>query len=181
MGFPPAFVSQACKCLRILCEFKPSTKQTDSKEDSRKARWTRLCSSMLGGDKYVGTMTALLNLDWRHSVNEKEIPEEDLLNGLSQYVWPLLVELRPRLVCPLTKRVWKIIAHEIEALRVPFPSCPFPLRREPIVFKLPECAFPSILVKPDNHPSRALSYKEITVVGKACQWFLKHRNARKRA
>src|SRR5712692_5365846 len=38
--------------------------------DQRKVRWTRLCSAMLGGEQYVRCLTALLNLDWRHSARE---------------------------------------------------------------------------------------------------------------
>jgi hypothetical protein len=69
--------------------------------DSRKTRWTRLCSDMLGGEQYVSALTALLNLDWRHSTREGEIPQEDLSNGLARHVWPLLSELQPRIVCRL--------------------------------------------------------------------------------
>ncbi len=67
----------------------------------REKRWTGLCAEMLGGEQYVRTVTALLNLDSRHAPDQKRVPDKDLLNGFVRYVWPLLSELRPRLVCAL--------------------------------------------------------------------------------
>jgi hypothetical protein len=140
--------------------------------DRRKVRWTRLCSDMLGGDQYVGPMTALLNLDWRHSTSEANVPQGDLVTGLDSFVWPLLEELRPRLVCPLTKRVWKVIRPRVEALSVSHSECPVRLPEAPIIFRLRGCEFMSMLIKPHRHPSRALSYAQISEVGRACRWFL---------
>lgn len=142
--------------------------------DQRITRWTRLCSEMLGSEHYVSSVTALLNLDWRHAANEKDIPTEELISGLNSYVWPLLNELRPRIVCALTNRVWDTIIPKVKPLRVPFPFCPVPLPREPIIFRLPGCDFNTLFIKPHNHPSRHfLSNDMISQVGKACQWFLK--------
>ena len=140
--------------------------------DHRKTRWTLLCSEMLGGSQYVGTLTALLNLDWRHSTSERAIPDEHLEDGLTNFVWPLLAELRPRLVCALTNRVWKTILPNVDRLRVSFPPCPVPIPRAPVVFRLAGCAFPTMLVKPYNHPSRPQSKQQIAELGKACSWFL---------
>jgi len=140
--------------------------------DSRKAPWTRLCSEMLGGDRYVGTLTALLNLDWRNSTSEKGIPESDLRAGFVDYVWPLLAKIRPRLVCPLTNRVRSIMLPEVEARRIAFPPCPVHLSREPIVFRLDGSPFLSFFVKPHNHPSRPQTRQQISDVGQACRWFL---------
>jgi hypothetical protein len=36
-------------------------------------------------------------------------------------------------------------------------KCPFKLAREPIGFRIPNCNFTTVLVKPHNHPSRFLS------------------------
>ena len=141
--------------------------------DGRKALWTRMCSEMLGDEKYVTTLTALLNLDWRHASSEKGIPTEGLLDGLNLHVWPALTNLRPRLVCPLTNRVWETVLPTIEALSVPFAKCPIPLRKEPVVFRFPGCEFSTMLVKPHNHPSRPFSNEQKKVLGQACQWFLR--------
>ena len=142
--------------------------------DHRKVRWTQLCAAMLGGGQYVGALTALLNLDWRHSTNEKEIPDEDLESGFAQFVWPVLGVIKPRLACPLTNRVWNTVLPEVEKHRVPFAPCPVPLPREPVVFRLPRSGFLTMLIKPHNHPSRPLRREHIADVGKACQWFLDH-------
>ena len=61
-------------------------------------RWKALCAAMLGGEKYVGGLTAVLNLDYRNAVDEKAIPQEALDRGLREHVWPLLTEMKPRLV-----------------------------------------------------------------------------------
>ncbi len=141
--------------------------------DNRQARWVALCASMLGGDRYVSSLTALLNLDWRNSTEQKDVPQRDIVAGLNRYVWPLLGRIRPRIVCPLTDRVWDCVAEKVESLRVAFQSCPVSLPRTPIVFQFSDCDFLTLLVKPRNHRSRALSYTEISEVGKACAWFLR--------
>jgi hypothetical protein len=140
--------------------------------DSRKTRWSRLCSDMLGGEQYVSALTALLNLDWRHSTRESEIPQEDLSNGLNHYVWPLLSELQPRIVCSLTNRVWETILPKVQGLQVSFPRCPIRLPREPFVFELPRSQFRTLLVKSHNHPSRPLRRDQMAELGRACRWFL---------
>ena len=138
--------------------------------DNRKIKWTRLCAEMLGAERYVSSLTALLDLDWRHSASAKDIPPEELKSGFVNYVWPLLGELRPRIVCALTKSVWDTIIPKIEPLRVSFPVYPdrHTLPREPVIFRLPGCDFVSLLIKPHNHPSRPLSNDQISQVGKAC-------------
>jgi hypothetical protein len=140
--------------------------------DSRHVRWTRLCAEMLGAEKYVPALTSLLNLDWRHSTSEKNVPEQDMLNGFTQCVWPLLAEVRPRLVCPLTNRVWDIVLRQAEKHRVPFEPCPIGLPRAPVFVTLPGSESVTMLIKPHTHPSRALSYAQIAELGKACRWFL---------
>lgn len=117
-------------------------------------------------------MTALQHLDWRHSINEKSIPRQDLVEGFTRYVWPLLIRLRPRIVCALTNRVWDIAASKIDRRRVVFLSCPDTLPRLPIVFRLPDAAFVTMLVKTHNHLSRFLSNAQMSEIGRACRWFL---------
>ncbi len=137
----------------------------------RPGAWTRLCAEMLGGDQYVRALSALLNLDWRHTSREKDIPDADLSAGLERDIWPLLPVLRPRLVAALTNRVWKTVLPLVENLRIAYPPCPVALRRDPVVFRLSKSAFPSMLLKV-QHPSRFLSYAQIAEVGRACKWFL---------
>ena len=137
----------------------------------RKRRWNRLCAEMLGGEHYISSTVALLNLDWSHHPSESAIPQEHLTSGFTEYVWPLLTQLRPRIICPLTRRVWDTIMPEIYQRRVSFPDCPISLPRAPIFLRLPDCAFVTMLIKPHNHPSRALSYEQISVIGQACTWF----------
>lgn len=149
--------------------------QTFDWGDHRVTRWNRLCAAMLGAEQYVPALTALLNLDWRHSTSESAIPQDHLETGFTRYVWPLLQLLQPRIVCPLTNRVWDIIAPRIENFRVSFVPCSTVLTRQPIFFQLPDSDFVTMLVKPHNHPSRALSYDQISQVGEACTWFLNQR------
>ena len=138
----------------------------------RPGAWTRLCADMLGGGQYVRALSALLNLDWRHTSREGDIPDADLSAGLERDIWPLLPVLRPRLVAALTNRVWKTVLPLVENLRVPYPPCPVVLPRAPVVFRLSKSAPPSILLKVHNHPSRFLSYAQIAELGRACKWFL---------
>ncbi|MEQ1908034.1 MAG: hypothetical protein ABMA15_04385 [Vicinamibacterales bacterium] len=140
--------------------------------DHRKARWTRLCAEMLGGEPYVRAMTALLNLDWRNSTDEKAIPIADLEAGWDEHILPLLSTVRPRIVCALTNRVWNVVAPAAERTRMAFPACPVELAREPIAFRISGCRFPTLLVKPHNHPSRFLSNDQMADLGKACSWFI---------
>ena len=140
--------------------------------DHRKTRWTRFCSEILGGELYATALTALLNLDWRHSTSEAAIPDIDLTTGWSRHVWPLLTEIRPRIVCTLTVRVWDTILPTIEEHRQPLPKCPVKLGREPIAFNLPGWNFLTLLVKPHNHPSRFLSNDQVVQFGKGCGWLL---------
>jgi hypothetical protein len=109
--------------------------------DQRVNRWIRLCAAMLGSEQYVSSLTALLDLDWRHSASEKNIPPEELKSGFVNYIWPLLGELRPRIVCALTNNVWDTIISKVDPLRVSFPSSPVLLtyngvqiRRQPVMF-----------------------------------------------
>lgn len=139
----------------------------------RKRRWYRLCAAMLGGEQYVTSMTAVLNLDWRNSSSERAIPQQALAAGFENYIWPLLQKMQPRIVCTLPKRVWNTVEPKIDQCRVPFPQCPVSLPYNPVVFRFPNSHFVTMLIKPHNHPSRALSYTQISIVGEACTWFLR--------
>ena len=138
----------------------------------REPRWTTLCAEMLGGDRYVRTLSALLNLDWRHTSRESEIPDRDLSRGFEHDIWPLLPVLRPGLVAALTNRVWETVLPLIKDYRIESPHCPVPLTRIPIALRLPGSAFSTLLLKLHNHPSRFLSYAQMSEVGRACRWFL---------
>jgi hypothetical protein len=150
----------------------------------RKKRWHRLCAAMLGGEDYVTSMTALLNLDWRHSSSESSIPQQDLVAGFTDYIWPLLNRLRPRMICVFSNRTWDIVFPQIIRYHTRSPRFPFSLAdsrgikpsSDPVVFELPDCDFPTLLIKPHRHPSRALSYEQISIIGRACQQFLRQAN-----
>jgi hypothetical protein len=146
----------------------------------RKRRWQRLCAAMLGGERYITSMTALLNLDWRHSCRERDIPQADLIAGFTDYIWPLLNELQPRIISVLSNRTWNTVSPQItEGGGMPL-NLPFPLTdsrginpsRHALVFQLPDCYFRTLLIKPHRHPSRALSYEQVSIIGRACQQFL---------
>jgi hypothetical protein len=140
--------------------------------DRREILWTRLCSEMLGGERYAQALTAVLNLDWRNSTSARQIPKANLVAGLDHYIWPLLPTIKPRLVCVLTNPVWNLMATKIKPLEKGPPKCPATLRRPPVHFQIPHCSFATLMVQPDHHPSRALSYAEIEELGRACHWFL---------
>jgi hypothetical protein len=156
---------------RSVMRFDPATSGLN--------RWIRLCAAMLGSEQYVSSLTALLELDWGNSVNERDISPEELRSGWLYHIWPLLGEIRPRIVCALTNKVWNAIIPEIEPLRVSFTSCPVtltyrgPIRHQPVVFRLPGCDFNTLHIKPPHHPSWPnLTDDMISQVGEACQWFL---------
>ncbi len=140
--------------------------------DRPRPRWAKLCAEILGGESYANTLTALLNLDWRHSTSEKSIPQVDLTHGWNERVLPLLLKVRPGIVCALTNRVWDIVEPWAQRRSVVLPRCPVPLAREPIGFTIDGCEFPTFLVKSHNHPSRGLSNEHIVDLGRACQWLL---------
>ena len=124
-------------------------------------------------EQYVGTLTALLNLATGSFANERDVPRERLQAGFVERVWPLLADIRPRLVVALTNRVWKVMNPEIEKRAVPFATCPVPLTRTPIIFRLDGSPFLSFFIKTHNHPSRHfLTDAKIADLGKACRWFL---------
>jgi hypothetical protein len=139
----------------------------------RVKRWERMCAAILGGDKYWPALTALLNLDWQHSGDEKRIQQASLAYGLNNYVWPLLSDLRPRIVCALTNSVWDVLRPAAEENLIAFPPCPVALSRQPLVFRIPTSDFNTVLIKPHNHPSRHfLTEAHIASMGAACRWFL---------
>lgn len=144
--------------------------------------WMRLCAEILGNESYVPCMTSLMNLDWQHSTEERKIPPQYLVAGFKDYIWPLLNFVCPRIVCVLTNRVWDTIIRQIEEchpspLRTPLSLTDRrgkPPSRLPLVFRLPNYEFQTLLIKPHNHPSRALSYDQCAVIGRTCQYFLNH-------
>jgi len=148
--------------------------------DHRKARWSRLCAEILGAESYVSSMTSLMNLDWMNSTDESAIPQEDLNKGLRGYVWPLLCLVRPRIICTLSNRVWDTMLSAIQDCEPSNFKLRFSLAdskgnspsRTPLVFRLPNSNFSTLLVKPHRHPSRALSYEQCSIIGRACHVFL---------
>jgi len=154
--------------------------QTFDWRDHRKARWTRLCAEMLGAESYVSSMTSLMNLDWMHSTDELAIPQEDLETGFRDYVWPLIRLVRPRIICTLSNRVWDTIIPTIHDCQASNLKLRFSLTdskgnspsRTPLVFRLPDSDFSTLLIKPHRHPSRALSYEQCSIIGRACHVFL---------
>ena len=139
--------------------------------DHRKARWTRLCAAILGDEDRALALTALLNLDARYSTREGAIPDGVLQLGWRKRIRPLLREVRPRIVCALTNRVWDTIVSSLDGTAREI-DCPFDLARRPMAFRLPGCGFTTIVVKPHNHPSRFLRNEEIAELGRACQWLI---------
>jgi hypothetical protein len=121
-----------------------------------------------------------MNLDWQHSTEERKIPPQYLAAGFKDYVWPLLNYVRPRIICVLTNRVWNTIIPQVEVCHPSPFQPPLPLAdrngkvpsRLPLVFQLPSCEFSTLVIKPHNHPSRALSYDQCAIIGRTCQYFL---------
>ena len=145
-------------------------------QKARSDRWRRLSAALLGGDHYVNHLTAVLNLDWGHQSKAEKVREGFLQPGFDNYVWPAIMQIRPRIVCALTNPVWQTIEPTIRRLAVASPPS-FPssilVSRQPILFQLPNASFTSILLKAHNHPSQPfLSRKHIQMLGEACTWFL---------
>ncbi len=142
--------------------------------DHRKARWLKLCAAILGDEGRAKALTALLNLAPGHATDERSIPRVDLQEGWRRRVRPLLPDVRPRIVCALTNAVWETISNDVDIVSGPQADCPIALARDPIHFRVEGCSFPSILVKPHNHPSRFLRNEQIESLGRACAWLLDH-------
>jgi hypothetical protein len=150
------------------------------KASARKTAWSRLCSEILGIDEYE-YLTAILNLDWRHSTDQNEVSKGDLVRGFERYIWPLLPRLHPRILCPLSNPVWDTINPTLTDYRVQFSKCPINLTdsrgnrptQEPFVAKLPGCEALTLILKPHRHPSRALSREQMQILGKVAAWFFR--------
>lgn len=89
-----------------------------TKQDARYKRWTGMCSHILGGDAYVFALTALFNLDWTHSADQKTLSKERLREGWEKHVWPLIQKVKPVILCPLTNQVWNIMYHEFRGFHM---------------------------------------------------------------
>lgn len=161
------------------------------RQDGRRATWNRLGRALLGklklgtdeGSGYAKTLTALLNLDWSNSASEATIPTKYLANGFRDFIWPLLQEVRPRILCPLSDKVWSTIHGEIQkcnptefltkeslaSLKGKKPRTP---TKSPLVFRFPSSDFETLLIKPHMHPSRGLSKEETVIINNVCAKFL---------
>jgi hypothetical protein len=144
--------------------------------DGRKTRWTSLCVEIMGDEDRALALTAIWNLDWRHSTNEKDIPYEHLQEGWAEHLAPLLTQVRPRIVLALTNRVWNVVSEALDGKSESLARCPARLTREPTVIRIDGCRFPTLFLKAHNHPSRFLSYEQIGEIGRACRWFLDQRH-----
>lgn len=147
---------------------------------SRGPRWNRLCAALLGNCQYTAALTALVNLDWSHEPDEKKVPQAHLVSGFHDHIWKLLVQLRPRIICALSRRVWDTVAPEVRQFEVAcFPKCPVEpieprlrLRVVPMIVRIPGCDFDTMLIKPHNHPSRPyLGTRQIAVLAQVSSWF----------
>ncbi len=147
---------------------------------SRGPRWNRLCGALLGNCQYTATLTALVNLDWSHEPDERKVPQAHLVSGFHDHIWKLLVQLRPRIICALTRRVWDTVTPEVRQFEMAdFPKCPIapsePRLRLPVApmfIRIPGCDFVTMLIKPHNHPSRPyLGVRHIAVLGQVSSWF----------
>ena len=143
---------------------------------ARSDRWRRLSTALLGSDRYVDHLTAVLNLDWGHQSKATNVRDAYLQPGFSDYVWPAILQIKPRIVCALTNPVWQTIEPTIRQFTVTSPpSVPsgLPIPKQPILFRLPDAGFTSMLLKAHNHPSQPfLSRKHIHDLGEVCAWFL---------
>ena len=142
---------------------------------TRSDRWRRLAAALLGANHYVDYLTAVLNLDWSNQSNANDVDHTYLQPGFDEYVWPAIMEIKPRIVCALTNAVWQTIESTIRELAVSSPPS-FPssilVPKPPIFFTLPNADFTSMLLKAHNHPSQPfLGRKQIEILGDACTWF----------
>ena len=140
--------------------------------DHRKARWVRLCAAMLGDQDRAEALTALLNLSSGYATDETSIPAKVLQDGWVDRIEPLLPEVRPRIICALTNRVWNAIVQAPLGAARQIENCPFGLARLPVALRIPGCTFESVVVKPHHHPSRFLRNEQIDKLGRACEWLL---------
>jgi D-glycero-D-manno-heptose 1,7-bisphosphate phosphatase len=139
--------------------------------------WKELSAALLGDDRYVYDLTAVLNLDWSHEPDAKNVPPNHLRSGFDEHVWPALLAIKPRIVCALTNPVWDTIEPTIRQFAItsspPFPpSILVPKNKAPVVFKFPNTAFTSMFLKSHNHPSRSFfTRKHIEQLRLASEWF----------
>jgi hypothetical protein len=147
------------------------------KGKARVARWNRLCNALIGEEDCIRSLTALLNLDWGNNSNSSNIPKTYLELGFSKYVWPLIIEAKPKILVALTNRVWDVMRNEILKHRVNYTVPSNKLTREPIFFRIPGSDFISVLIKTQNHPSRHFfTDKHIKEISGFTDWFLSQRD-----
>lgn len=137
----------------------------------RNSRWIQLCTEILGDECRARALTALLNLDSRHTTNERNISEAALREGWEERIFPLLSSVQPRIICALTNRVWNIIT-DGELGDPEVASFGKSLARQPVLLQIPGCKFRTLAVKPENHPARFLSNRAIRQLGRACRRFI---------
>lgn len=139
--------------------------------DHRKTRWTHLCAQMLGDPRYVQTLTALVNLTADASTDERTADRGSLPGGWQELL-PVLGLVKPRRVCALTNRVWKVVRESAEQASVNLPPVsPSELARADGI-PAAWMSLVTLLVKPHNHPLRFLTNAQAADLGRVCQWFL---------
>jgi hypothetical protein len=131
-----------------------------TQKDVRFERWTKLCGAILGDEKYVTALTALFNLDWSHSGDQKALSKEKLQVGWNDHIWPLTKKVKPVILCPLTNQVWNIMQSEVEQLPIiKRPEFHFDVaKKKPFCFQFMDAAYPSFFIKPANHPFKTFSH-----------------------
>jgi len=74
--------------------------------DAREKRWEKLILACLLGDQNAAeSLVAICNLDWGNFGSENDIPKSNLTDGANTVV-PVVAQMSPRLVVPLSRLVW---------------------------------------------------------------------------
>jgi hypothetical protein len=119
----------------------------------RSRRWAKLITACVGSEPVARHLTALWNLDWGHEPNERNVPPEFLSAGLED-ILSLIAQARPRLVVPLSNRVAQVIRAGLVARNVTLNPVASHLTFPAYEVSFPRIGFPSVVIKPPNHPSR---------------------------
>jgi hypothetical protein len=107
----------------------------------------------VGSEDAARHLTALWNLDWGHYPNATQIPPANLTLGIA-VIRDLITQVRPRIIVMLTNKVADTLLGAWSAERIVMNPVESRLSYTPHEARFPQVDFPTLLIKPPNHPSR---------------------------
>ena len=144
--------------------------------EAREKRWEKLLLACLGSAEAVNRLSALYNLDWGHFPNQADVPESNLEQGTGVVV-KYLILARPKIIVPLTKKVWNHLVPALIASGAAVIQENVIPEHQSIIIRLKSqdepFEFDTLVARPYNHPSRHfLTEKRILDFGRGISAFI---------